>query len=217
MSSTNFVAASCPKLIFLAAAAGVIYNSWILGYWLNPVVARHDLASELEALQQPFNWLFTTGDIVCGLLVILLSVILWRRRTSKRHWTNKLASITFGLFGLGTLLDALLPLSCDPTIQQCPITIHDPLLLAHGFFSIAASLALFISVVAVWWTRRHNPLTAALIIGYVLFGIFSVVSLVTPGQDSWAQHYSLLFDGLCLTVVTAMLASQKSDRQHKQT
>lgn len=50
--------------------AGLLYSSWPLGYWLNPQ-ADHGLASNLEALHQPYNWLFILIDISSGVLTFI--------------------------------------------------------------------------------------------------------------------------------------------------
>jgi hypothetical membrane protein len=190
----------------LGALAGIIYNSWPLGYWLNPYVARHDLASELEALHQPYNWLFISGDVLSSVLIMYLVILLWKKhQPTKSKRLTTLALVNLLLFAVGTIADTLVPLHCDPSVQHCAAGLHNPLLIAHGFFSIAASTCLFISVALVWWLRRRNPHMNTLLGGYVLLAIFSVISLVTPGQDSWAQHYALLLDGVCLAAIPYVL------------
>ncbi|MGN6122596.1 MAG: DUF998 domain-containing protein [Sphingomonas oligoaromativorans] len=193
------------RALYLSALAGLVYNSWIVGYWLDPAVARHGLASELEAVHRPYNWLFVACDIMCSCLVVGLAGWLWRWRS---NWLQRLILLSYASFGLFTVADALLPMHCDPSIQRCPDVLHQPLLIAHGVCSIIASVGLFVAVVLLWWARRRNALLQLLIAGYVLFGIFSLISIVTPGQDSWAQHYALLLDGVCIAAVPVQFLTQ---------
>jgi hypothetical protein len=189
-------------LIILSVLAGIIYNSWIVGYWLNPFVARNDLASELEAFHQPYNWLFISGDVVSSLLMIFVAVWLWRwvLKTSRSKMIVA-ALCNSVLFAVGTIFDALVPLKCDPTAQVCPALIHSPITVVHGLFSILASVCLFVAIVLLWWLQKRSRVMVALMVGYAFFGIFSIISLVTPGQDSWAQHYSLILDGICISII----------------
>lgn len=191
-------------LLIPGVVAGVLYNSWIAGYWLNPMVARHGLASELEALHQPYNWLFTGADILCSVIIIGLAYRLWRRGLSR---LQKAILINYAAFALFTIVDAILPMHCDPSLKRCPDAFHDPMLVAHGVCSILASLGLFLAVVFSWWRAKREVLLQALIIGYILFGVFSLISLLTPGEDSWAQHYTLLLDGVCIVTVPLIIGA----------
>src|SRR6267142_4573901 len=124
----------------LAVLAGVLYASWPFGYWLNPAVAKGGLASALEGVHQPYNWLFIAGDIASSLLITLVCWLIWRRvrgTHDKRLLEFALLNVVF--FAAGTIIDAALPLRCDPSIQTCASFRHDHLLLAHGIFSILAA------------------------------------------------------------------------------
>jgi hypothetical protein len=51
--------ATCRMLVskidfWFAVAAGLVYSSWPLGFWFNPLVAHRDFASELGAAHQPY-------------------------------------------------------------------------------------------------------------------------------------------------------------------
>jgi len=188
----------------LSIVAGLAYNSWPLGYWLNPPVAHRGLASELEGLHQPYNWVFVSCDVVSSLLIALVALLIWRRvrgRAGPSRWLLQAALWNVAGFSLFTILDALLPLRCDPSVRRCPSFTHDPLLLFHGIFSITASLLLFFSVVLIWWLDRRDWVLHAILWGYVLFSVFSLISVLTPGQDSWAQHYYLTLCSLWLAVL----------------
>lgn len=181
--------------------SGLIYNSWPLGYWLNPPVAKAGLASALEALHQPYSWLFIGGDVLSSLLIIVVCWLAWRRLSVKRP--NKLLAavlINIVIFGIGTIVDTLLPEHCLPETSTCPSWRHDHLLLAHGVFSILASFCLFLSLIFIWW-RHRIALLNVLIVGYLLFGIFTLVEALTPADGNWSQHYYIVLCGVWLALI----------------
>jgi hypothetical protein len=110
--------------MILAGLFFILYNSWLLGYYLNPLVAGSALASLLGASGQPYNWLFIWGDVVCGLVVLAISALVYK--------PNRLLIISlsgFIVFGIMTALSALLPIHCSGVASSCDFTnvfdIHD--------------------------------------------------------------------------------------------
>jgi hypothetical protein len=181
------------QLTILTSIAGLVYCSWPLGYWLNPLVSQRGLASELEGLHQPYNWVFISLDVVSGLLVAVAAWYMWHWRKKIHHpWLLAILA-NFALFGIFTAIDAVLPLRCDPTISKCSGgLLNNPLLIAHGVFSIAASVCLFISVALVWWLGRRyggSKIMAMLIVGWTVFGLLSLLFFFVPGPGYLAQHY----------------------------
>src|SRR5690242_19130259 len=109
------------KLDILAVLSGLLYASWPLGYWLNPIVAKIGLASGLEALHQPYNWLFIVLDIVCGLLILLACWSLRRRLDpAGRRRLFDLFLLSIAIFAVGTIADTALPMHCEPSLRHCP-------------------------------------------------------------------------------------------------
>jgi hypothetical protein len=186
---------------WLAVAAGIIYNSWILGYWLNPIVGREGLASELEGLHQPYNWVFIAGDVISSFLIIGIAAAYYRRAriAHKKRWILA-AMWNVIAFGIGTIADTLLPEGCSPTKQVCPSFTHDHLLLAHGIFSIGASLALFAALFILWWHQRRNHQLSAVMVGYTIFGLISLVALFVADQSNWPQHYYIILCGIWIAM-----------------
>lgn len=190
-------------LLALSIAAGLLYSSWPLGYWLNPSVSSSSLASGLEAVGQPYNWLFISGDILSSLLVILLCYLMW---LIFRHAASaKLVSIALifaVLYAIGTIVDALLPERCVPNLEVCPDISHDHLLLVHGFFSITASVFLFVSLFVIWLKKRRSLILNGLILGYVIFGLISLVQAIIPGNNgNWSQHYYITLCSVWLALI----------------
>lgn len=175
----------------LTAIAAVLYSSWPLGYLLNPNVARSSLASGLEAVHQPYNWVFVMTDVVSGMLVIAVCWLLWNQHKTKN--TAKALSISLtctALFALGTIIDALLPERCVPNLMVCPSFTQDHTLLVHGIFSILASLFLFFALFVPWLKQHTNPTLTVLLVGYVVFGVISLVQAVIPSErGNWSQDY----------------------------
>lgn len=187
----------------LGFLAGIFYVSWPLGYWLNPAVSKESLASGLEAVGQPYNWLFVAADVVSSLLIILLCWMLWRvlehRRTVK---AVPAALVLVALYGVGTIVDALIPEHCVPNLQQCPNFMHSNILLIHGLFSILASVFLFISLCVLWVHQKRSVLLNILLLGYILFGIISLMEAVVPGNNgNWSQHYYITLCGVWLMCI----------------
>lgn len=185
---------------FLAIAAAVLYCTWPIGYLLNPAVAHDGLASELEAIGQPYNWLFIGADLLAGVLLVMVAFGLRRYLHGKRHWLSKVGLIAMAFFGILTMIDALLPMECVPALSRCPSYDHDNLLFAHGVVSISAGVFLFIALFVSWWQWRQNDLLRLIVVGYLLFGIFSLYSSLHGGRDNWAQHYYLTLCSLWIAI-----------------
>lgn len=194
----------------LAILAGVAYCSWPLGYVLNPQVSRRGLASELAALHQPFNWLFIGLDVLAGALVLAAARLLWSRADGR---LSRVVLTSFAVFGVLTAIDALLPMSCEPSLTTCPSLSHQPLLILHGIASIAASIGLFISAVLVWWQRRkHSGATimSAFMAGWILFGALSLYFLFRTGPGYLVQHYYITLCSVWTAALPLMLAPRRA-------
>ena len=186
----------------LAILSGILYSSWPLGSIFNPNVARRGLASALEGIGQPYNWLFIITDIVSSLLIVAVCWFIWQRlRGTHDKRLISFALLNVVIFAAGTIVDAALPLRCDPTIQICRSYKQDHLLLAHGLFSILAAICLFVSLVILWWHRRRNVLINSLVLGYMLFSLFSLIAILKPGIGNLSQHYYLTLCGVWLALL----------------
>jgi len=196
------------SLLLLTIMAGVIYNSWPLGYWLNPVVNR-GLASDLEATGQPYNWVFIAGDIISGLLICIATVWLLSKLRQTRSTWMKIGLIGFGVFGALTAVDALLPLDCVSVVQRCGPVLENPIVILHGVASMGSIAGLTLSIVSVWWLLARDERTAAsvryLLHGTLLvwcgFGIATLILIFLSRSSALSQH---IFITLC-SVWTALL------------
>jgi hypothetical protein len=186
-------------LTVIAVISGLIYNSWPLGYILNPPVA-HALASNLEGLHQPYNWVFISGDVVSSLILIGICLFLLKKYGKGRKWLQAVmvCSVLFSIF---TIVDAALPLKCVAITEDCPSFTHDPLLFVHGVFSILASVFLFIAIFYLWRQLPKSWYLQTILIGYILFGIFSLIDALTPGKGVLSQHFYITLCSVCIAVI----------------
>lgn len=200
----------------LAIVAGITYASWPLGYVLNPSASLKGLASALEAVNQPYNWVFIAGDIISSVLIIVVAWLLWQRLQTTPH-TQLLALVlaNIAIFGAATIMGTLLPERCLPGVPNCPNWRHDHILLLHGIVSIIGAFCLFLALALVWWRRRRSRLLNNLMIGYLLFGAFSVIEALTPGKGNWSQHYYITLCGLWLGFVPYVLRRAFEPKEKK--
>jgi hypothetical protein len=189
------------RMTGLACLAGILYSSWPLGYILNPAVNRSALASALEALHQPYNWVFISGDVSSSLLMILICWLLWRHYRNRRpQLFLRVVLINVAIFALGTIADTLLPERCLPGVASCPSWQHNPLLLIHGVFSILASFCLFLALLFIWW-RNRTPLLSAVMVGYIIFGLLSLYEAVSLTHGNFSQHYYITLCGIGMALI----------------
>lgn len=190
-------------LYALSISAALLYDSWPIGRLLNPTVSRKSLASGLEAVGQPYNWLFIGGDIVSSLFVITFSLLILQKLKDKKQYQYiNISLICAIIFGLGTIVDALLPLRCIQEIQNCPSFTVDHQLLAHGIFSILASVFLFISMVILWYYKRQSTLLSIFLFGYIVFGVVSLVEAIIPGTNgNWSQDYYITLCSIWIALI----------------
>lgn len=176
----------------LAAAA---YSTWPLGYYLNPKVGASGYASELAVFGQPYNWVFIAGDIIAGVLILLVVLLLWNWLGKQlRAWHKWLLGL-FALFGALTILAAILPMSCTPSISICRAELDDWQMLLHNLISIAAGIAIYVTAFMVWkrYDRDERMLVMhAILAALTTFGILSFFYSVIPGPAYLAQRYFLI-------------------------
>jgi hypothetical protein len=198
----------------LCLAAGIFYNSWPLGYWLDRQTAQHGLASELEVVGHPYYWLFILGDVLTAACMIAVAVILrfrlWPLLRSKA-W----AAVTVGLlvFGLFTGVSAFLPSQCTITpVLRCGAG-HGQGLGLDAVTSSLAALGLLISLVCLSLrTASLVRLTRAITIAWSASGlVFVVFALTNSGAAYLAQNIFLILYGLALLVIGLNISRNNID------
>jgi hypothetical protein len=195
-------------IVALGSLLALLYCSWPLSFILNPSVGRRDLASELEAPHQPYNWVFISLDVLSGLGLFILCVLQYRAVVNKRR--IKWSVMSYGIFGLLAAVAALVPLNCDPTAQQCGALIDDPLILIHGLASILSVVALFFGTALITGTTYFHEsakkswkwIAGVLLACWVLFGIGSVIEMFLAIKNNLLQDF---FITICSLSVVMMI------------
>ncbi|MFI5270581.1 MAG: DUF998 domain-containing protein [Candidatus Saccharimonadales bacterium] len=199
----------------LSILAAIFYASWPLGYILNPSASKHGLASALEALHQPYNWLFILLDVLCSAFVLVVALSIWGRYKNNIETSLKYVLVLMGVFAVGTLVDTLLPERCLPGSSSCPSWKVDHILLLHGIFSILAAIGLFISLLIIWKKRRTNILSA-LLIGYIVFGLISFYEALYPSAGNYSQHYYITLCGLWIALLPFSIRKTYIDNENNE-
>jgi hypothetical protein len=150
---------------WLAMLAGLLYSSWPLGYILNPATAHSALASEFEAAHQPYNWLFVLLDVACGVTMLALGLLQWRRATKTLLRVSIAAYATFAAL---VVVAALAPYNCNSLDTRCMLAPHSPLLLIHGLASTVSIVALFACLLSIAMTLRGQLRSLAGVIVWFL-------------------------------------------------
>lgn len=195
-------------LVWLSLVAALLYSSWPWSFLLDPSVAHHSLASELEAPHRPYNWLFIAMDVLTGL--VLVGIGAWQFR--KRLHSHRGVIFGYVLFGLLVIIAAATPLVCDPTTQACGPLAHSYRILIHGAASIGSVVFLFFALLGV--TRKvyqqHGTSLlciglTTLLLGWLFFAIGSV------SEQIWHTHRGNLmqdfFISLCSLSVMAVVVA----------
>jgi Protein of unknown function (DUF998) len=187
----------------LFLAAGILYNSWPLGYVLDYRTARQGLASDLEQVGHPYNWVFIAADILTAVCIIAAALILIKRAGPKPKTT--IAIITgLMMFGVFTAVSSLLPSHCAIAVLRCGAPQGHGIGLDAATSSVAA-LGLLISLVSLTIAGALHTLQSRLV-GLVLL-TWSISGLVFAGlavtnRDAlFAQDILMLMSGLALIII----------------
>lgn len=199
--------------IVLAAFAAVLYSSWPLGNVLDPI-ANRGLASNLSALGRPYNWVFALFDVAAGAVVLAVAVRLFSRTP---HWRRSLVSwsiISYGLFGVLTALDAVLPLDCVDVVRGCGALSNHPLTILHGLVSLGSIGCLTMSIVGFWYVlgfNRNTPrwlrgLLLSIVVCWFGFGIATGIFLFYSRSSALSQHLFIVVCSLWIAGLPYLVA-----------
>lgn len=196
--------------MWLAWAAAILYCSWPLGYVLNPAVGRHDLASQLEALHQPFNWLFITMDVLTGVVIAIAGT--WQIKSHGNQSLFKWCALSYVAFGLLNALAAVMPLNCNPETHSCGPLLHNPTLLVHGIASILSVVLLLVSLLGLGlaiYRQRDNSLLrwpfAITLAAWAAFGCGYFVEVLMHSSSNALQYYFITVCSLSLVLVVGAI------------
>nr|WP_245819541.1 DUF998 domain-containing protein [Rhodococcus yunnanensis] len=182
-------------LTVLLVVAGVLYSAWVAEFFLDTGLdPAHSFLSELDAADQPYEHLFSTADLITGLLLIAASGIgLWvlaRRPLTTVGW------IAIGIFGAATIADSQLPIECvaenDPSCPVEPSGLFPQLHHIHALTSTIAVFAVFTAMIAFTVAAfRYGILPLVRTAGTVVLVITSVATAWLMIADNLPGSYGL--------------------------
>jgi hypothetical protein len=196
--------------LWIACAGALAYNSWPLAFLVNPSLAGSALASSFEARSEPFSWLFILLDCVAGFCmgVVCVRELRPRRGRLRPRIAIVLALAGYGVFGLATAVDAVVPLDCGSTSAQAcasrlwPLT-PDDLLTGLAVF------ALFVAAVAVVLEMSSGPTAlaplASAAIGAALIGWGALGLVILLWNSSAVLAASCQYAFITLTSILAFV------------
>lgn len=146
----------------LGVLAAVTYSAWPAQLRLDSALSlRESYVSELGAATQPHADFFNGIDLATGACIVVLACALHARIGT--GWLLRLGCLALGAFGLGSALEALLPLDCAPSLNaQCAarefsghgISWHDR---GHTISSVFSIVAILVSMALLSWALRNTP------------------------------------------------------------
>lgn len=184
---------------YAALAAAVIYNIWPLAYILNPAVLNGGYISTLQATGQPYYQLFVAGDILTGLLLMILCLLLYRNELMRKDLVAGLF-----IFGLTTLIAAIIPIakSCTYSISKCGIGINS-VIEPHDLMSIIGAFALLYCLYKIYKRTRsaEKRVTKVILLSWCITGVFLALSVTFNFLTLLSQALFLLTCGLAVIFI----------------
>jgi len=221
MVSLPSISPARSKLASAAAVlAGLTFNNWLLGPFLNARLFGADGSiSEFSVRGQPDFWVFRGLDIAAGLLLIGLAYLLKDALKGRRY--GQLLLIATAALGLANVADALAPLSCSETLDgACKIAVrlsHGYSVPAHAYSSVAVAICYFLLPLSgLLFGRaiksRFLTLSSGLLVILALYSFVSAVvnyiriSSLTVRTSGAGQEVQMLLLGLWLAAFYSYFA-----------
>jgi hypothetical membrane protein len=191
-----------PVNVGLCLAAGILYNSWPLGYLFDSQTVHSGLASDLELVGHPYNWLFITGDVLTAVCIVTVAFSLLLKRSARK--TMVAVAIGLLLFGLFTAVSALLPSQCTIGLLRCGAD-HGHGIGLDAVTSSLAALGLLISLASLTIEGRlknlRGHLVGLVLLTWSLSGVVFAWLALTNHNALFAQDILMLLSGLALLVI----------------
>lgn len=229
-------ATSGPPLLAraLLALAALCHLSWLLSL-VSPstLPARTSYVSELLADGQPWSLALRWIDVVAGSATLVAALVAWTWTGAARRrggWVARFvvaAHVGLGAFGLFTVVDAALPMSCAPSVDPACAAAEaaGTVPVTHQLHSVSSTLATtgavvgLVSAAAVLWllrsrsTRRHALGTVTVTAAYALVTGWVLVETAgaTPGLPTtgavgldalgWSHRIDITLSSVCLLLL----------------
>ena len=158
-------------LIIIAICAALLYNAWILAFWLNPTVVNSSLLSGLSALDQPYHILFA-----CFSLILAWGLFKQNEREDKRLL---IIFLSIAGFGAATGLATMFPYADIAHSEGIPNPFKAPELFLHDGLSVLALLFILAGVILSFLVYR-NKFVFLLVIAFVITTLLSFIAGAIP-------------------------------------
>jgi hypothetical protein len=195
-------------LIVPMVLAGIIYNSWPLGYWLDPSTARNGIASDLERANHPFAWVFIAGDVITGLIVLIFAGGIFKKRRMINSFWWKAMVIGLILFGFFTAAGAGVPNKCLSGSASLCITYDHKTAGLDGIETSIAAFGLLIAFVSscslagvLKLDKRFFWLNLTVFVAWFTSGMIFIHEILVSGGIHYVQEVELILSGIGLAVI----------------
>lgn len=171
----------------------ILSTTWLLAPIINNHLSgRVSLISQYETPFEPYSWLFRTGDVLGGLLVIGAAWGLLKK------YSDRLSGWLLLIVGAGLFLDPLLSTTCHLYGNHC-VEYSSPKFIAHAIETVMTSAAIFtVATYDVW--RRKKVVS-------ISFGLFQLAyGLLFVSQLASQDRFNTLSQYIYQTVVILWLA-----------
>lgn len=210
----------------LGVVAAVSYSSWVLAAFLNPRIDVFDgYVSELSALDQPYHVVFSGGDLITGVLTIVVAgTALIRLRRRPLAVTGWVCLLLFGVWAIG---DAVFSMDCAPSMDTtCALRERaGQVSFSHQFHDVTSSMVIGCGIAAILVlsvaARRYGWWPALAHWGWLLATVeagFAVATLVLMLLGEWlglAQRVQITILCLALLVIAWALLAERGDGDEK--
>ncbi|MGJ3509780.1 DUF998 domain-containing protein [Enemella sp. A6] len=212
MTISSRVAGAC--LTF----AALCHLSWLTEFVSGSrLPVRTSYVSELFALGQPWSQWLRFGDVLAGTAVLVAAILLLSARLRDRRARllepGAVGLLGLGLFGAGTITDALLPMACTPSVSAACAAAEKAgtVPLHHQLHTVSSSVATTGAVAGFlllgWVLARSRPPSRALMvaaIGYALLTGWVLLEVAEFGASmlGWSQRLQIVGSSVCLALLS---------------
>jgi hypothetical protein len=171
----------------LGLLAGLLYNSWPLGFVLDRPALSGTYISVLEAPGRPHAGVFIACDLAAGAMAVVAGLLVLR---------HPLVATGLLMFGTGNVLDGCIPIdaSCSDSVASCGTGLAQ-VLAPHTLASCLSAAGLGL---ALWSLRHHSRWMRAVIALLAVSALFLLVSVLTARWVTVSQMSFLVGCGVTL-------------------
>ena len=200
-------------VLYVAVFAALLYLAWFVGYFVNPYVASHGIASELAVHGQPYASLFLVTDVINLFLISFLSLMMIR---ADKSFHVRIAALFYFIFGVATMLSTRFCLLCAPSVEKCIMSgdvLHRTIL--HYSLGIIAGFALFVAAFTVsrLLDSTNRILFRRVLLLTLVFGLLSILLSLTPLNNvstALFQRVYLLILAIYIFIVPYIVFKQRT-------